>query len=156
MRVVNSNGFVGSAIDWATDSLWDHAEVQDDDGGWIAAHAGTGVSKLPENYMTPSRERRYSILCTDEQYAKVMAFARSKVGTKYDYGDIIGLLFHDRKINQPGRAICSMFVFECAWAGRIEMLNVLPGYTNLVTPETLHLSSLLIGNCTYELPVATK
>lgn len=150
MRVVNSKGFVSEAINLATDSLWDHAEVQDDDGGWIAAHAGTGVSKLAENYMVPSRERRYSIPCTDEQHDKAMAFARSKIGTPYDYGDIVGLLLHDRAINQEGRVICSMFVFEAAWAGGIYMLNVLPNYTNLVTPETLHLSNLLIGNCTYD------
>lgn len=155
MRVVNGSDFVARGIDWATNSLWDHAEIEDDDGGWIAAHAGSGVGKFPANYSTSARERRYSIPCTDEQYAKAMAYARSKIGTPYDYLDIVGILFHDRNFNSKSREICSMFVFEAAWAGGIEMLNCLPGYTQLVTPETLHLSPLLIGNCTYSYPPAS-
>jgi uncharacterized protein YycO len=152
LRVVNSSDFVGRSIDWVTNSLWDHVEIEDEDGRWIAAHAGSGVGIFPADYAKPTRERRYSIPCTDEQYAKAMAYARSKVGTPYDYLDIVGLLFHDRSIHSKEREICSMFVFESAWAAGIQMLNVLPGYTQLVTPETLHLSPLLIGRCTYEFP----
>ena|ERR1700757_1234431 len=147
VRFVNSPGFVSEVIDWTTNSLWDHAELGTPEGTWIAAHAGKGVQELPANYMTPSRERRYEIPCTDEQLETILKFAKSKIGTPYDYEDIIGLFLHDRKLNSNSREICSAFVFDCTSAGNLWMLNVLPGYTYLVTPEMLHLSSLLIGNC---------
>ncbi len=44
----------------------------------------------------------------------------------------------------------SMFVFQVALAADLQMLNVLPQYANLVTPDTLHLSPLLIGRCYYQ------
>ena len=152
IRFVNSPGFVGSAIDWATNSYFDHAEIEGEIGTWIGAHDDGGVQERPADYMQPSRERRYAIPCTDEQYAKIMAYARSKIGTKYDFEDILGLLFHDRKLHTSGSAICSQFTLMAARAGGIDMLNVQPGYEYLVTPETLHLSPLLIGNCTYTNP----
>lgn len=147
IRFVNSPGFVGSAIDWATNSLFDHAEIASDTGSWIGAHDDGGVQDRPADYLTPSREMRYAIPVTDEQHDKIMAYARSKIGTPYDFKDIAGLLFHDRRIESPHRLICSVFALQCAQAGNLQMLNVLPAWTYLITPETLHLSPLLIGRC---------
>lgn len=156
IRFVNSPGFVGSSIDWATNSLFDHTEIgNNEDGGidsatgWIGAHAGSGVENRALDYLAPSRERRYAVPVTDDQHARILAFAKSKIGTPYDYADIAGLLFHDRKINSIHKLICSMFGIQCAQAGDLQMLNVLPEFTYLITPETLHLSPVLIGNLTY-------
>lgn len=149
IRFVNSNGFVASAIDWATDSLFDHAEIETETGSWIGAHDDGGVQERPADYLQPTREYRYAIPCTDEQYEKAMTFAKSKIGTQYNFSDIGGLLFHDRKLNNPHAVICSQFTLMAARVGGIQMLNVLAGFEHLVTPETLHLSPLLIGNCTY-------
>jgi uncharacterized protein YycO len=149
IRFVNSNGFFARAIDWATDSLFDHAEIESETGSWIGAHDDGGVQDRPADYLKPTREYRYAIPCTDEQYEKAMTWAKSKIGTKYNFSDIGGLLFHDRKLNNPHAVICSQFTLMAAQAGGIQMLNVLGGYEFLVTPETLHLSPLLIGNCTY-------
>jgi uncharacterized protein YycO len=151
VRFVNSDDFVGKAIDWVTFSLWDHTEIQTADGGYIGAHAGSGVQERPANYCTPSRERRYTLDVTQEQYDKIFAFAKSKVGTPYNYRDIVGLFIH-HDITSQHREICSMFVFECFLAAGIQLLNVLPKYSNLVTPETLHLSPHWIGKCTYKFP----
>lgn len=153
IRFVNSPGFVGSAIDWATNSLFDHAEIMTETGSWIGAHDDGGVEDRPANYLEPSREMRYGIPVTDEQYTKIMAFAKSKIGTPYDFKDIAGLLFHDRKIDTKQRLICSVFVLDCAQAGGIQMLNVLPEFTYLITPETLHLSPLLIDHLVYRIPL---
>jgi len=151
IRFINSPGFVSEAIDWVTFSLWDHAEIETETGTYIGAHAGTGVQERPADYCVPTRERRYAIPVTDDELAKIMAFARSKIGTPYNYVDIAGLFLH-HDLTSPNREICSMFVFESALAGGVQMLNVLPGYTNLVTPETLHLSPLLIGRSFYSFP----
>jgi len=150
MRFINSSGIVSAGIDWVTDSLWDHVEIQMEEGTYIGAHAGTGIQERSADYCKPSRERRYAVPVTDEQLTAIMEFARSKIGTPYDYLDIAGLFFHDRNLFSKSREICSMFVLEAAMAGNLQMLNVLPGFTHLITPETLHLSPLLIGNCTYD------
>lgn len=154
IRFINSDDLVGHLIDWTTNSLWDHAEIATEAGTYIGAHAVSGIEERPAGWCKPSRERRYAIPCTDEQLAKIMAFARSKIGTPYNYRDIIGLFLHDRGINSNSRAICSEFVFQAAVAGGLWLLNVLPDYSHLVTPETLHLSPLLIGHCTYSFPGA--
>ncbi len=144
MRFINSTGLVAEGIDFVTNSLWDHVELITETG-YLGAQTGDGVQVRPFNYCTPTREMRYAIPCSAGQYSDVMTYGRSKIGTQYDYADIFGLALHDRSLNTPVREICSMFVLECAQAGGIQMLNVLPGYTHLVTPETLHLSPLLIG-----------
>jgi hypothetical protein len=152
IRFVNSPGFIGAAIDWTTSSLFDHAEIESDTGTWIGAHDKGGVQDRPADYMVPTREMRYALPVTDHQHAAIMAYARSKIGVRYDFADIAGLLFHDRKINSPHRLICSMFVLDAAMEGGMQMLNVLPEYTYLITPETLHLSPLLIGRCVKKVP----
>src|ERR1700731_4236172 len=93
MRFVNSNGFVARSIDWGTDSIFDHAEIETETGSWIGAHDDGGVQDRPADYLKPIRDYRYNIPCTDEQYEKAMAFARSKIGTPYNFLDIVGLLF---------------------------------------------------------------
>lgn len=150
IRFVNSNGFIARSIDWVTNSLFDHVEIESEVGSWIGAHDKGGVQDRPANYMDPIREYRYAIPCTDDQLARAMAFARERIGTTYNFAGIAGLLFHDRKFNDIHSLICSQFTFEWGTAAGIYMLNVLPGYEYLVTPETLHLSPLLIGNCTYK------
>lgn len=149
LRFINSPGFISEAIDLVTNSLWDHTEIQTESGSYIGAHASGGVEERPADYCTPTRERRYAIPCTDEQLATMMKYARSKIGTKYDFEDIAGLLFRDRKLHTEGRAICSAFVLMTAFSGSLFMLNVGPGWEFLISPETLHLSPLLIGHCTY-------
>jgi hypothetical protein len=154
LRFINSEGLVSAGINWVTNSLWDHVEVETPEGTYIGAHANSGIQERPAGYCKPTRERRYSIPCTDEQLAKSLAYARAKIGTPYDYKDILGLFLHDRRLNSKSREICSAFAFDVAWAGGIMMLNCLPGFRYLITPETLHLSSLLIGHCTYKYPEA--
>jgi uncharacterized protein YycO len=156
IRVINSAGFVSEAIDWATNSLWDHTEIGTESGTWIGAHDDGGVQERPANYCMPTRERRYAIPVTDEQYEKIMGFARREIGTPYDFADIAGLLVHDRKIDAPHRFICSAFVTAAGMAGDVNLLNVEPGFEYLITPEAVHLSPLLIGNCTYVFPEEAK
>jgi uncharacterized protein YycO len=149
MRFINGSGFIAHAIDWTTNSLFDHAELLTPEGTYIGAHAGSGIQERPADYCKPTREKRYAIPCTDEQLAKAMTYARSKIGEPYNYQDILGLFLHNRRIDGKGRSICSTFVFDAAWIAGIMMLNCTPGYSYLITPETLHLSPLLIGHCTF-------
>lgn len=149
IRFITNPGFVSWAIRRATFSEFSHAEIiSEDQHSYIGAHAGSGVQERPLDYCHPTFERRYAIPCTEVQLAKIMFHARSRIGTSYSYGDIVGLLFH-HNLPTHGRVICSMFVYQEALIGGIQMLNVLPDYANLVTPDSLHLSPLLVGNCYY-------
>ena len=150
IRFINNPGIVSKLIDWQTNSLWDHVEIETETGTYIGAHSDGGVQERPADYCKPTRERRYSIPCTQVQLDRSMCYARSKVGTtNYDFADIVGLMLHNRHLQGKDRDICSEFVLATAFKGNINMLNVQEGYTYLVTPEMLHLSPLLIGNCTY-------
>jgi len=150
IRFITEKGFVSWAIRQVTFSEFSHAEiVSEDQTTYIGAHSDGGVQERPANYCSPTFERRYAIPCTDDQLKQIMAYARSKIGTRYNFKDIVGLFFH-HNLTTKGRVICSMFVHQAAWKGGLEMLNVLPDYANLVTPDSLHLSPLLIGRCYYE------
>ena len=151
IRFITESDLLSDAIRLVTFSEWSHVEIMTETGTYIGAHASGGVQERPANYTKVSRERRYAIPVTDEQLAKIMTFARSKVGTPYNFEDIAGLFLH-HDLTQKGREICSMFVTQAAMVGGVAMLNVLQGYTNLVTPEDLHLSPLLVDRCFYSLP----
>jgi len=153
IRFINSgNSFVGRSIDWVTNSLMDHVEIVTDAGWYLGARSSGGVKSRPPDYCKPTWERRYAIPCTDEQHKKIMDYAYSKVGTKYNFGDIAGLLFRNRRFNSPSKLICSEFVINAGQlAGGIMLLNVkVPYYSYLVTPEMLHLSPVLSGHCYYK------
>lgn len=156
LRFMATKGFVSSAIKFVegTAAYADHVEAKNRAGdGWIGAHAHIGVQDLPLNWATEIIwERQYELEMTDEQYELAMGFLESKIGTPYDYAAILGILFHDQKIDDPRRLMCSCLQYEGLWTGKWLMLNVLPEAAHMVTPETLHLSPLLIGRCTYSFP----
>lgn len=161
VRFINEEGIVSRLIDFNTESLFCHAEfgVPVDPGNrqspmksYIGAHAGTGIQCRPADWCTPTRERRYAIPETDQVYDWLMAEINSKVGTKYDYLGIVGLALHDRKLHKRGAIDCSGFVYSTCTKVGIPLLNVEEQFSYLVTPETLHLSSMFLGNCVYKYP----
>ena len=153
LRLIATSGFISDAIKFVegVGAKADHAEALNRKGdGWIGAHAGIGVQDLPFNWAKDIIwERRYSIEMTDEQYELAMGFLESKIGTPYDYSDILGILFQDVKLDDPKRIICSVLQFEALWACGMKMLNVEPGYEHLVTPQNLLMSPVLIGKCCF-------
>lgn len=150
LRFIKSAGIVSDAITWETNSLWDHVELITPSGTYIGARANGGVEERPADYCTPVRERRYSIPCSPSDSIRILTWAKSKVGTKYNFLDILGLAVHNRKFNDPTRDICSQFVIQAGTQAAIWLLNVQPDFDYLITPETLHLSPLLIGRRTYD------
>jgi hypothetical protein len=162
-------------ITWGTNSLWDHYEFWFDEeliaaaiailkahampfwgfpteGGYLGAHAGKGIQFRPLNYCTPTREKRYKVPCTDAQFEAFVVNAFAKIGTPYNYEDIAGLLFHNRKLTPESREICSEFGFEQFARAAVWMLNSEIDYAPLVTPEMLHLSPLWMRHCEYSFP----
>lgn len=147
MRFVNGSDFISKAIDWETNSLFDHVEMLGRTGLWLGAHSDGGFQARAYDYCKPSFEHRYGIPVNDAPYAAIQDKAESMIGIPYDFWGVAGLLLRDRKMTTHGRKFCSMAMMEATMAGGLEttMLNVLPGFTHLITPEELHLSKMLIG-----------
>lgn len=162
LRFITETDLVSEAIRVVTFSEWSHVEFGPVDlklagplwgmephlnFGYVGAHAGGGIQVRPLDYCTPSRERRYQLPVTDEQWAAVMTSVGKDIGkTSYDYLGCVGLFLHNRGLHVDSREICSEWVFQKLWDGGVMMLNVLPDYSHLVDPEKLHLSSLLINH----------
>lgn len=152
LRFIATKGLISDDIKFVEGiSFIDHVECLNRTGDrWIGAHAGLGVQALPLDWAKDIIwERQYSLPLTDEEFDLIQSFLESKINTKYDYEGILGILFHDRKWDDSARLDCSALQYAALWTGGVMALNVLPEFAHLVTPETLHLSSLLIGNCTF-------
>jgi hypothetical protein len=181
-RFVNSAGIVSAGIDWVTSSLWDHYEFwfpseqmalvkailvkhgmpanYPEEGGYLGAHAGSGIQFRALNYLTPTRERRYKKPITLEEannagmtiealFEAFVVAVFKRVGTPYAMSDIMALLFHTRKLTPLTREICSEFGFVAPAEVGIYFLNAELEYAPLITPETLHLSPRWMGHCVY-------
>lgn len=148
IRFIASRGAVGWAIRKVTGSLFEHVEFGTPEGTWIGAHAVGGVQERPADYCTTTLEYVYDIPCTEEQQAELLAWARSQIGTKYDFTDIVGLLIQNRSLRSPHRYICSRFCTRGLLQifGAMRVLNVLEAWDYRITPETLHLSPILVGH----------
>jgi len=146
IRFINEPGIVSRLITWETDSLFCHTEGLSRDGNaWVGAHAHTGVEARPLDWCEPTFERRYAIPVGTVAYERAMAFMDSKIGLPYSYKDILGLALHKRIGYSDHELICSAFMLLWLQAAGLQPLNVLESFSYLVTPETLHLSPLLIG-----------
>lgn len=147
VRFITQDGFISAAIRKMTGSLFSHCEFGTPEGTWIGAHLGDGIQERPANYCTPSREYVYEIPCTDEQAANALAWMRSKIGTKYNTLDIVGLMLQARSLQSPQRYICSEFCTEGLLVafGSAKVLNVLNSWAYRITPEMLHLSPIFVG-----------
>lgn len=145
IRFSSTYGPISHAINFFTDSEWSHVDIGTDKGTWIGAHAGSGVQERPTDYCTPTRSHTYELDYPQPTYDLIMGHAEKSIGTPYNYVDILGLFIHDRDMTSKGRVECAMFVFDCFAAGGVRLLNVQPEWSYKVIPETLHLSSKLIG-----------
>lgn len=146
IRFIRTPGFVTDTICWVTTSLMDHVEFGTPEGTWIGAHSDGGVRERDADYCVPTQEWVYRIPCTTQQAEDLLTNARAAIGTPYNFVGIVGLLFHLRKLTKVGTIFCSQFCFYELDKVGIYVLNVLPAFAHLITPETLHLSPLLRGH----------
>jgi hypothetical protein len=152
IRFIDACDPISEAIAWVEGgSLWIHTEGKNRTGDkWVGAHAGTGIQARPLDWCKDiTQERRYQLEVTPEQYEAAMAYMERKIGTPYDYTDIAGLFLHDRRLNSSSREICSAFMVDWLFTAEQFLLNCLPGYEYLITPETLHLSGSFRGHGTF-------
>jgi uncharacterized protein YycO len=130
-----------------TGSLFSHVEFGTPEGTWIGAHIEDGIQERASDYCSPTREYVYEIPVTLEQQTEALAWMRSKIGTKYNTLDIVGLALQARSMRSPNNYICSQFCTDGLLHvfGPSKVLNVENAWTYRITPETLHLSPLFVG-----------
>lgn len=135
-------------IRYGTGSLFSHVEIGDGNGGWIGAHIGDGIQDRPANYCQTTREYVYEIPANSVQTGLAIRWAQSKIGGRYDWRDILGMVVGNRRLRSPQAFICSGFVTECLIGvfGASRVLNVQSDWTYRITPEELHLSPIFVGN----------
>lgn len=147
VRFIANRTLLSAVIRTLTGSLFSHVEFGTPEGTWIGALAGSGIQERPGNYANPSREYMYEIPCTRSQQQQALELMRARIGTRYNYRAIAGLLFLARRWTDPRELICSQFCTEVLLHvfGAWRVLNVLIGWDYRVTPEILHLSPIFAG-----------
>ena len=152
-RFIASPGFTGWYIRHWTGSLFQHFEFGTQKGTWIGAHIGSGIQERPANYCNPTLSYVYEIPCTQQEEDFAEAWMRSKIGTKYNVRDIIGLAIQKRTLTSLHELICSQFGIDglLIFFGPKRALNVLPDWTYRITPEVLHLSPIWTGNRVFKI-----
>ncbi len=151
VRFISESGFISDAIKSVSRSPEiSHVEFITPEGNYLGARSEGGVQERNADYCKPSWERRYAIPTLATTASKVLEQGRSKIGTKYDFSDILGLMFQNASIHNPSREICSEFVYSLITSQGFHCLNVLEDRSYLITPEMVHLSPMFIGRCYYE------
>jgi hypothetical protein len=147
VRFIANHTFLSWSIRRLTGSLFSHVELGTPEGTWIGALAD-GIKERPANYCNPFREYVYHIPCTQSALTHLLSTARMRIGTPYNKMDIVGLALGLRRLVGKKGEICSWFgtqeLIDAFGADRV--LNVLPGWEYRITPETLHLSPIFVGN----------
>ncbi|HEX5236145.1 MAG TPA: hypothetical protein VFW25_12540 [Silvibacterium sp.] len=147
VRFVAGPGFTGWSIRELTGSLFQHVEFGTRARTWIGAHVGGGIQERPFDYASYTLEYYYEIPCTDAEELAHEAWMRSRIGTKYNVIDIVGLMFQRRTLTRSHEYICSQFYADGMLRvfGAQRFLNVQADWTYRITPETGHLSPILVG-----------
>jgi Permuted papain-like amidase enzyme, YaeF/YiiX, C92 family len=120
--VVSSNGFFAKLIRLGTVSRWNHAFIYIGDGQVVEANP-TGVAISPVSKYPKIAWNMHEGL-SEEQRAKIVAYAKSTVGRPYNFGIIIMLAFRAIGVKIFPRSIinylakhdgyiCSELVAEC-------------------------------------------
>lgn len=148
VRFIRGIGVPSGVIAGLTGSLFSHVEFGTPEGTWIGAHIVGGVQERAADYCKPKLEYVYDVPCTDAQLADHLRWMRSQVGSKYDVTDIIGLALQVRKLHRMHEYICSEFYARGMLRifGASRFLNVQDAWAYRITPETGHLSPLLVGH----------
>jgi Permuted papain-like amidase enzyme, YaeF/YiiX, C92 family len=124
-----SNGsFIEDEISKITHSPYVHVAIAVGDGYIIEANGFIRTREIPV-----SEEPGYDVFripgLTDEQRKQIVEFAKSKLGTEYDYGEIVGLLIRFELwptfpgFHEAGHYICSSLVDQALIAADVHRKN---------------------------------
>lgn len=125
----NSDGsFFQEAIKDITKSQYVHCALAVGNGDLIEANGFITTREIPLSGEPGFDVYRIEGL-TNDQKSKILNYVKSKIGTKYDYEKIIGLvirfkLFHHFEgFTEAGHFICSGLLDEAFLAGGVKRIN---------------------------------
>ena len=120
---------------------YSHASIMLDGARLIESREfkGVGIVPFPED----EDMDLFIVEVTEYQKHKIIDFAESQLGKKYDYGSIWGFLKRSSKESRKssGKWFCSEFVFACFQKADVNLLERIEAWK--VTPEMLSYSPLL-------------
>ncbi len=96
-------------IEKLTRSEISHVDFVTPEGTLIGAHSDGGVQERPADYEKFGLRIRVTIPVSEANAQAALAYARSKIGTKYDHKDIVGIALGDARLYDPKELICSCF-----------------------------------------------
>ena len=124
-------GIISKMIQWQCRSEYSHAAILMPDGRIVESWQGDGVRcKRMKSW---DGVTAFSVpMATDDDWAAVIEFAKSKVGERYDYKSVLQFVSR-RKADDNNRWFCSELVFAAFQNAGIDLLarvsaaNVSPG-----------------------------
>jgi len=140
----NGRGFISASIRWQTRSHWSHAALLISDDTIIEAWQGAGVrwKKITDWENT----KTFEVPTTEEQDKAILAFARSQIGQKYDYGSVMRFVSR-RSPSKNSRWFCSELVAASFAAAGVHLFKRIDPAA--ISPGMLELTPLAYGQ--YEL-----
>lgn len=124
----SDGSFIQNAISEVTKSPYVHSAIAVGDGNLIESNGFIKTREFPLSGEAGFDVYRIDKL-TNEQKEKIINFAQSKIGTKYDYEKILGLLIrfellpHFKGFTEPGHFICSGLVDEAFFNAAVSRKN---------------------------------
>jgi hypothetical protein len=101
------NRLITEGIDKLTRAEISHVDFVTPEGTLIGAHIEGGVQERPADYAKFGLRIRVTFPVTDDQADAALAYARSKIGTRYDAEGILGIAIGDSRLHNAHDLICS-------------------------------------------------
>jgi hypothetical protein len=120
LRFVTCTDSVSTMIRDVEDFFLSHVEAVTPEGGYLGAHADTGVQERVPGYDKGilKTEIFVDLPATPQQVADFYAYLNSRLGEPYDFGAILGFVLRDG-MHAKGHAICSALMVlalrKCQW-----------------------------------------
>jgi len=129
------NGMISRLIEWWTNSKYYHTEIKINDI-WVTSTDINGVTRTSTNVDKMSRdEYSFVVKLTNIQYANLMNWVDSKVGSKYDFLGIILSQILPTRIDNPNKWFCSEICTKILQLALVEEVYDLT--PNMVSPGKL-------------------
>lgn len=116
-----------------------HVDFMTPEGTLIGAHCSDGVQERQPNYEKFGLRIRVSFLVAESEAAAAMAYAKSKIGTKYDSKDIAGIALGDARIHDGSKLICSEFASDILDNATFRIVRIAKDHWQ-VSPEELRIA----------------
>jgi len=129
---------VTKGIDKLTRSEISHVDFVTPEGTLIGAHITGGVQERPADYEKFGLRIQVIVPVTDWQQTAALEYARSKIGTKYDAEDILGIAIGDSRLHEAKDLICSCLGSNIVDNEKFRIVWVAKDHW-LVTPDELRM-----------------